>query len=116
MRELREALTRGSSPQPPASPDGDSTREGTSGTGFLDDGFLLDFHSTCAHELASQLLDLRSEVVKEASACVSALTARGGANRVRFPAIVLEAFAPALLRLLAVPQRLLADQGLEEKK
>ena len=37
--------------------------------------------------------------------------ARGGGNRGRFPPMVLEAIAPALLKLLAVPHRVSADHG-----
>ena len=34
---------------------------------------------------------------------------RGGGARLGFPAVVTEALAPALLRLLAAPHRVLAD-------
>jgi hypothetical protein len=107
MRELKEALLR-PSPHPPATDQLKPENESEVG---LDDHFLVEFHRKCAHELAAQLLDLRSEVVKEAAACVSALTARGGGNLGRYPTIVLDAFAPALLKLLAVPHRALSDQG-----
>lgn len=66
--------------------------------------------SKCAARLASQLLDLRSEVTREASAAVTALAERGGALP-SFPALAAEVLTPPLLRLVAVPHKVMSDQG-----
>ena len=94
MRELQNALGQ---------PTGEEDAEP------LDDAFLVEFLRTCAPQLGILLSDTQPDVVREACACVIALTARGALNRGRFPAVA-EAFAPALLRLVSTPSYL-ADHG-----
>ena len=66
--------------------------------------------SKCAARLGGQLLDLRSEVTREASACVAAL-AEEAAHLPAFAGLAAETLTGPLLRLVAVPHKVMSDQG-----
>jgi len=66
--------------------------------------------SKCASRLGAQLLDLRSEVTREATSAVTALAAVAAALP-SFPPLVVEVLTPPLLRLVAVPHKVMSDQG-----
>ena len=66
--------------------------------------------SKCAARVADQLLDLRSEVTKEACATVVALT-HAASSLPAFPALVVEVLSGPLLKLVSVPHKVMSDQG-----
>lgn len=66
--------------------------------------------SKVAARVADQLLDLRSEITKEASAAVVSLTEQAS-HLAAFPALVVEVLSGPLLKLVAVPHKVMSDQG-----
>ena len=66
--------------------------------------------SKCFARLGDQLLDLRSEVTREASSAVAALAEEACALP-SFAALACDVLAPPLLRLVAVPHKVMSDQG-----
>ena len=66
--------------------------------------------SKVAARVADQLLDLRSEITKEASAAVMSLTEQAS-HLAAFPALVVEVLSGPLLKLVAVPHKVMSDQG-----
>lgn len=81
-----------------------------SGSGELDAFLPLLREKKVAQYLAGQLGDLRSEITKEACACLTAL-AQACCGRPTFGVLLLEVFMGPLLKLVAMPHRVMSDNG-----